>query len=215
MIELAGITRSFGRTRVLDGVSLTVPDRGRVVITGPSGSGKTTLLRIIAGLDAPDAGTVRINGKIASDPAIRIPPADRGIGFVFQNAALWPHLTVAGNIRFALHDHPAIDAAARIDELLDRMSIRHLKDRYPGGISGGEARRVALARALAPCPSWLLLDEPLTNIDDELKEDLLVLIDETARSAGSGIVYVTHNRHEAAAIAETSFVCRGGVILPP
>jgi iron(III) transport system ATP-binding protein len=215
MIELDGISRSFGSTAVLRRVSLFVPDHSRIAITGPSGSGKTTLLRIIAGLDAPDEGTIRIDGKTASDPAIRIRPAERGIGFVFQTAALWPHMTVAENILFALHDHPEDNGMKRLDELLDRMSICHLRDRYPDQISGGEARRVALARALAPRPPHLLLDEPLTNLDDELREELLMLIDENVRVSGASMVYVTHNRREASEIADKTLTCRNGEILQP
>jgi iron(III) transport system ATP-binding protein len=213
MIELRGIRKSFGTVVAAKQVSLTIPDHARIALTGPSGSGKTTLLRIIAGLEVPDEGTVAINGTIVSDPGIRVPPADRGIGFVFQTAALWPHMTVGQNILFALHGTPPDEAEKRLAGLLDRMSAAHLRDRYPDQISGGEARRIALARALAPKPAILLFDEPLTNLDDELREDLLMLIDENVQASHACMVYVTHNRHEAAVIAGTVLNYRKGEII--
>jgi iron(III) transport system ATP-binding protein len=213
MIELNGIRKSFGTVVAVKQVSLTIPDHARIALTGPSGSGKTTLLRIIAGLEVPDKGTVTLDGTIVSAPGIRVPPADRGIGFVFQTAALWPHMTVGQNILFALHGTPPDEAETRLAGLLDRMSATHLRDRYPDQISGGEARRIALARALAPKPAILLFDEPLTNLDDELREDLLTLIDENVRATQASMVYVTHNRHEAAVIAETVLNYRKGEII--
>jgi iron(III) transport system ATP-binding protein len=215
MIELDGIRKMFGTAVAAKQVTLSVPDRARIAITGPSGSGKTTLLRMIAGLEMPDKGTITIDGRIVNDPGIRVPPAERGIGFVFQSAALWPHLTVGENILFALHGTSPAVAEERLAGLLDRMSAAHLRDRYPGQISGGEARRIALARALAPKPAILLFDEPLTNLDDELREDLLALIDENVRDSKSCMIYVTHNRHEATVIAETVLNYRKGELIIP
>jgi iron(III) transport system ATP-binding protein len=215
MIELRGIRKMFGSVAAVNGVSLGIQDHSRVAVTGPSGSGKTTLLRIIAGLEIPDEGTVIINGRIVNDPGIRVPPAERGIGFVFQTAALWPHMTVEENILFALHGIPPAEAEQRLSGLLDRMSASHLRKRYPHQISGGEARRVSLARALAPQPSLLLFDEPLTNLDDDLRQDLLTLIDENVRASGACMIFVTHNRHEAAMIAETVLDYRKGEIISP
>jgi iron(III) transport system ATP-binding protein len=215
MIELDGIRKMFGTVVAAKQVSLAIPDHARFAITGPSGSGKTTLLRIIAGLEVPDEGTVTLDGRIANDPGIRIPPAERGIGFVFQTAALWPHMTVGENILFALNGTPPAEAEKRLNGLLDRMSAARLRDRYPDQISGGEARRIALARALAPKPSILLFDEPLTNLDDELREDLLTLIDENVRASRACMIYVTHNRNEAAVIADTVLNYRNGEIITP
>jgi iron(III) transport system ATP-binding protein len=214
MIELTGIRKVFGTTTAVNRVSLEIPDRSRIAITGPSGSGKTTLLRIIAGLEVPDEGTIAIDGRIANDPAVRLLPAERGIGFVFQTAALWPHMTAAENILFAMHDLPDGEAVRRLDGLMERMSVSSLKDRYPGQISGGEARRIALARALAPRPSLLLFDEPLTNLDDDLREALLALIDENVRASGASMIFVTHNRTEASRIADTVLSYRKGEIVP-
>ena len=213
MLELSGIRKTFGTVVAIRDLSLTIADQDRIAITGPSGSGKTTLLRIIAGLEMPDKGTVTIRGKIANDPAIRIPPSARGIGFVFQTAALWPHMTVRENILFALHEWPHSEAEKRVSALLERMSAGHLRDRYPSQISGGEARRVALARALAAEPSLLLFDEPLTNLDDDLRQDLLALIDENVRASRAAMIFVTHNRSEAEQIAGTVLKFRDGGIV--
>jgi iron(III) transport system ATP-binding protein len=213
MIELKGIRKMYGNVAAVNRVSLVIPDNARIAITGPSGSGKTTLLRLIAGLDVPGEGTILMDGRVANDPGIVIPPSERGVGFVFQAAALWPHMTVRQNILFGLQGIPANEAEDRITTLLARMGIAHLEGRYPDQISGGEARRVALARALAPRPSILLFDEPLTNLDDELREDLLLLITSTVKESGASMVFVTHNTSEAAAVAETVLRFRKGVFV--
>jgi ABC-type sugar transport system ATPase subunit len=203
MIELEDISKTFGSHRAVDRVSLVVPDHALVALLGPSGSGKTTLLRLIAGLEIPDSGTIFMNGRLASSHDCMIPPSERSIGFVFQNGALWPHMTVAENIRFALSHLPPGEQLQRCHMLAERTGIAGLSDRYPGQISGGEARRVALARALAPQPSVLLFDEPLTNLDRPLREDLLLLIQEAVKEAGSSMLYVTHDEYEAEKIADT------------
>ncbi|HSQ92923.1 MAG TPA: ABC transporter ATP-binding protein [Methanoregula sp.] len=203
MIELDNISKTFGSRRVVDRVSLIIPDQGRVALLGPSGSGKTTLLRLIAGLEVPDSGTITIDGRLVSSRDCMVPPAERSIGFVFQNSALWPHMTVAENIRFSLADLPYPEQQQRTRSLMERMGILPLADRYPDQVSGGEARRIALARALAPRPATLLLDEPLTNLDRSLREDLLVLVLESVRVAGSRMLYVTHDENEAEKIGGT------------
>ena len=146
-----------------------------------------------------------------------VPPSERSIGFVFQSGALWPHMTVADNIRFALGDLTPAEQQQRTRALMERMGILTLADRYPDQISGGEARRVALARALAPQPATLLFDEPLTNLDRALREDLLLLIIESVREAGSRMLYVTHDEYEAERIDGTIIrfdkgtICRDGI----
>jgi iron(III) transport system ATP-binding protein len=214
MIELNGVRKSYGNVVAVNRVSLDIPDHARIAITGPSGSGKTTLLRLIAGLEIPDEGTITMDGKLANDPDPVIPPSGRGIGFVFQTAALWPHMTVRQNILFGLQGMPVKTAENRITALLERMGIAHLKERYPDQISGGEARRVALARALAIRPSLLLFDEPLTSLDDEIREDLLNLITATVRESGASMVFVTHNPMEAEAVADTILRFRQGAFVP-
>lgn len=214
MIELCNIKKTYGAIVAVNRISFAVPDHTRIAITGPSGSGKTTVLRILAGLEIPDEGTVIINNKTANNPAPVMLPSERGIGFVFQTAALWPHMTVRQNILFGLQDIPLKDAEERIADLLKRMGIVHLMQRYPDQISGGEARRVSLARALASRPSLLLFDEPLTNLDDELREELLILITETVRESGASMVFVTHNLSEAKTVADTILTFRQGAIVP-
>jgi iron(III) transport system ATP-binding protein len=203
MIALENISKTFGSQRAVDRVSLTVPDRALVTLLGPSGSGKTTLLRMIAGLEIPDSGTITMDGRLVSSRDCMVPPSERSVGFVFQSAALWPHMTVAENIGFPLADMPVAERQQRTRDLLARMAILPLAGRYPDQISGGEARRVALARALAPRPVTLLFDEPLTNLDRRLREDLLVLILESVRESGSRMVYVTHDEYEAETIDGT------------
>jgi iron(III) transport system ATP-binding protein len=217
MIELNDISKTFDSYRAVDRVSLTIPDQAQVVLLGPSGSGKTTLLRLIAGLEIPDTGTITMDGRLMSSPATMVPPSERSIGFVFQSGALWPHMTVADNIRFALGDLTPAEQQQRTRNLMERMGILPLAKRYPDQISGGEARRVALARALAPRPATLLFDEPLTNLDRTLREDLLLLIIESVREAGSRMLYVTHDEYEAERIDGTIIrfdkgtICRDGI----
>lgn len=203
MITLEGVTKSFGNLIAVHNVTLKMPDQARVALLGPSGSGKTTLLRLIAGLEMPDNGIISMGGRIVSSSDVFVPPSERRIGFVFQSAALWPHMTVAENILFPLTSLPEDEQEQRLSTLMDRMSIPHLHDRYPDQISGGEARRVALSRALAPRPETLLFDEPLTNLDRSLREDLLLLIAESVRADGSSMIYVTHDESEADAVADT------------
>jgi len=212
MIVLEGVCKSFGSHTAVDHVSLEIPDHARVALLGPSGSGKTTLLRLIAGLEMPDNGTISMGDRIVSSSDVFVPPSERRIGFVFQSPALWPHMTVEGNILFALESLPEEEQQNRLSTLLERMGIPHLRDRYPDQISGGEARRVALARALAPRPETLLFDEPLTNLDRPLREDLLRLIAESAGTNGDGMLYVTHDEDEAAAIADTIIRINAGRI---
>ncbi len=217
MIELNNISKTFGVHRAVDRVSFTIPDHAKVVLLGPSGSGKTTLLRLIAGLEIPDTGTITMDGRLVSSPDFIVPPSERSVGFVFQSGALWPHMTVADNIRFPLGDVTPAEQQQRTRTLMERMRILPLADRYPDQISGGEARRVALARALAPRPATLLCDEPLTNLDRTLREDLLLLIIESVQVAGSRMLYVTHDEHEAEKIDGTIIrfvkgsICRDGI----
>jgi iron(III) transport system ATP-binding protein len=203
MIELENISKTFGSHRAVDRVSLIIQDHAKVALLGPSGSGKTTLLRLVAGLEIPDTGTITMDGRLVSSPDRMVTPSERSIGYVFQSAALWPHMTVAENIRFALGDIPLPEQHQRASSLMERMGIHPLADRYPDQISVGEARRVALARALAPQPATLLFDEPLTNLDRSLRDDLLMLIIESVRQDKSRMVYVTHDEYEAETIAGT------------
>jgi len=215
MIGVQRVCKYFGAHQALKPVSFTVPSQGALVVFGPSGCGKTTLLRLIAGLELPDEGEIRLHDALASRPGWALPPHRRNLGFMFQGAALWPHLTVAQNIGFGLSRLPRDEAHRRLVELLERTGLTRLAGRYPQQLSGGEARRVALARTLAPRPACLLLDEPLTNLDTALKSDLLLLIQETVQQTGATLVYVTHEEDEAGRISaqRLCFTTNGGWFL--
>jgi iron(III) transport system ATP-binding protein len=180
------------------------------VLVGASGSGKTTLLRLLAGLELPDAGRIYLDGRLASEPGWALAPHRRGIGFAFQRSALWPHMTVAQNIAFGLGDAPRDRVRVSVWRLLAEMQLDGLADRYPDQLSGGQSRRVALARALAPEPRFLLLDEPLTNIEPELKKRLLTVVRGHAERTGACVVYVTHDADEAAATGGRTSILRDG-----
>jgi iron(III) transport system ATP-binding protein len=201
MITVQELVKDFGVVRAVDHVTLEMQVADPLAIYGPSGSGKTTFLRLIAGLDMPDEGTVRINGDLMSGEGILVAPHERGVGFVFQSPALWPHMTVAKNILFGLKGLPKQEAQERLGELLERTELQGLETRYPSQLSGGQARRVALARTLAPKPKILLMDEPLTNVDPALKASLLELVKEVVSQESITMIYVTHDMEEAAQIA--------------
>lgn len=199
-LVVSDVTVSFGGRRVLDGVHLEV-DAGEIVaLLGPSGAGKSTLLRVIAGLLVPDTGRV----VIGEDDVTRWPTHRRGVGLMFQDEQLFPHRDVAGNIGFGLQvqrlDRATIDA--RVEGLLDLVDLRGFGPRRVTDLSGGEAKRVALARALAPRPRVLLLDEPLTGLDAALHARLVADLREILRAAGTTCVHVTHDGAEATAIAD-------------
>jgi ABC-type sulfate/molybdate transport systems ATPase subunit len=212
MILLNQVTKSFGNVKAVNKVSLEVPVESSVVILGPSGSGKTTLLRLIAGLEIPDTGEIYLDGALASKARWVLPPHQRGLGFMFQTSALWPHMTVAQNIMFGLYGIPRSEANRRLHELLENMSLTGLDRRYPHQISGGEARRVALARTLAPQPKRLLMDEPLTNVDPELKLKLMAFLKQTVIRTKACLIYVTHDADEAKEISEHVLTLRNGCL---
>ena len=210
MIALNQVTKSYGNLKVVNGVSLEAPDTSLTVIAGPSGTGKTTLLRLIAGLEIPDNGEIYIDGALANGTGWALAPNRRGLGFVFQASSLWPHMTVEQNIMFGLHGIPKDEAYQRLHGLLERTYLTGLNRRYPHQISGGEARRVALARTLAPRPRRLLMDEPLTNVDPDLKLKLLYLIKQSVVDTGASLIYVTHDVDEAKQISERVLTLKDG-----
>jgi iron(III) transport system ATP-binding protein len=197
MISLSQISKSFGDRQIIRRLDLEIPDNTSIVILGPSGSGKTTLLRLIAGLELPDHGEIHIDRQLVSRPGWAREPSQRGLGFVFQASALWPHMTVEQNIMFGIQNLPGAEARNRVIELLRQTSLTGLERRYPHQISGGEARRVALARSLAPRPHILLMDEPLTNLNPELKATLMKFIVDYSTENKTSLVYVTHDENEA------------------
>ena len=197
MIALRQVTKSYNSVTALDNVSLDISSGETVVIQGPSGSGKTTLLHLIAGLEIPTQGQIHIDRELVSSPSGVTPAYTRGIGFVFQRSALWPHMTVMQNIHFVMNSISKPQAAELLEKLLEQMALKELTNRYPSQLSGGEARRVALARALATNPDILLLDEPLTSLDPDLKERLLRVIHDYAKKTNATLLYVTHLLDEA------------------
>lgn len=204
MIRLQGLTRGFGATRVLDGVSLDITQGSFVALLGPSGSGKTTLLRIIAGLDRADTGEISIDGQAAT----HLRPGDRHIGFVFQNYALFGHMSVFENIAFGLRVKPHAkrppEAAIRaaVERLLVMMQLEGLGPRLPAQLSGGQRQRVALARALAVEPRILLLDEPFGALDREVREALREWLRRIHMELGLTTVFVSHDEEEAYSLAD-------------
>lgn len=215
-VAIAHVSKRFGSQQALDDVSLEVAAGEAVVILGPSGCGKTTLLRLIAGLDVPDCGEIRLAGTQASGARrILVPPHERGIGFVFQDLALWPHLTVQRNLDFVLESakRPRVDRRARAQDVLTLVRIEPLSSRYPHELSGGEQQRVALARALVGEPRVLLLDEPLSSLDPELRTTLRDELARLQRALRVTTVYVTHDREDATALADRVVEMRAGRIV--
>jgi iron(III) transport system ATP-binding protein len=214
MMQLNQVSKAYRETTAVNQICFEAAAGSSTVILGPSGAGKTTLLRLIAGLEMPDAGEIYLDGALASRAGWVMTPYQRGIGFVFQSSSLWPHMTVAQNILFGLHDIPRKEADNRLHDLLEKTSLLGLENRYPHQISGGEARRVALARTLAPRPGRLLLDEPLTNVDPELKCKMLSLIKQSVIDAKACLIYVTHDASEAAQISERVLTMTNGRLEP-
>jgi iron(III) transport system ATP-binding protein len=210
MIQLDGVTKRFGSVVAVANASLCV-DRGEVVaLLGPSGCGKTTLLRLVAGFERPDAGTVEAGGHIVAGPGTWVAPERRRIGMVFQDYALFPHLTVSENIGFGL---PRGKRSSRTEELLEIVGLGGLGTRFTHELSGGQQQRVALARALAPSPELVLLDEPWSNVDPFLRETLRAEVAEIIRPLGVTAVLVTHDREEAFSVADRVALMRDGAIV--
>ena len=199
-VELESVAKSFGDTRVLERITLSVEEGQTLALLGPSGSGKTTILRLLAGFEAPDAGSIRVSGE----DIVPLRPADRGFGMVFQHYALFPHLTVGENVAFGLESRgaPAAEIADRVTEALGLVDLEGFESRRVSEISGGQQQRVALARALAPRPRLLLLDEPLSNLDPALRERTRRELREAIRKVGITTVLVTHEQEEAFHLGE-------------
>jgi ABC-type Fe3+/spermidine/putrescine transport system ATPase subunit len=210
-VEIDRLTKSFGPVAALRGVSLSVPRGEFISFLGPSGCGKTTLLRIVAGLERPSSGDVRIAGRsVAGDPPYR-----RNIGLVFQSYDLFPHKTVAANIDFGLRHRTTLKArerSAAIEQALALVRLSSYGDRKPSELSGGQQQRVALARAIVTRPEVLLLDEPLSNLDAKLREEMRLELKELHRTLGITFIYVTHDRIEALSLSDRIVVMREGCV---
>lgn len=209
-VELESISKIYGDFRAAQDINLDIADGEFLVLLGPSGCGKTTTLRMVAGFIEPTAGSIRIGGKDVT----HLPPWERSTGLVFQNYALFPHLTVAQNVAFGLEMRkvPKADIGPRVEEALQLVRLGHLADRYPRQMSGGQQQRVALARALAYQPDVLLLDEPLSNLDAKLRQEVRVEIRNLQQRLGITAIMVTHDQEEALTMADRLVVMSEGRI---
>lgn len=214
-LRVFDLTKRLGVELVLDRLSLEVAAGKTVVILGPSGCGKTTLLRLVAGLEVPDDGEIWLDGRqVARAGRILVPPHERRIGFVFQDLALWPHLTVRDNLTFVMGSVGVAKRMwdERVKRVLELVHIDKLATRYPHQLSGGEQQRAAIARALAAEPRLLLLDEPFSNLDPELRRSLRAELVALQQTLALTIIYVTHDRDDARALADRVVLMRAGRI---
>jgi iron(III) transport system ATP-binding protein len=209
-VRMAGIVKRFGSVVALDGFDLDVRSGRILCLLGPSGCGKTTALRLLSGFEQPDQGTIEINGRRVASPTQSVPPERRRVGMVFQDFALFPHLSVRANIGYGIGRDP--DRGVRVAELLDMVGLAAEADRLPHQLSGGMHQRVALARALAPRPDVILLDEPFSNLDQALRTQLRGEVREILRQAQATAIFVTHDQDEALTIADDVCVMSRGRI---
>ncbi|MEI8403511.1 MAG: ABC transporter ATP-binding protein, partial [Alcaligenaceae bacterium] len=210
-LVLNNLTKRYGSTAVVDGLSLSIAQGEFVSLLGPSGCGKTTTLQMIAGFVEPTAGSIVLNGKDLNKVAAN----KRGLGIVFQNYALFPHMTAAQNVAFGLEMQGVskTECAARVADTLKLVGLTHLAERYPARMSGGQQQRVALARALVIQPSVLLLDEPLSNLDAKLREEMQLELRSIQRTLGTTTVLVTHDQSEAVVLGDQIGVMNQGKLL--
>jgi iron(III) transport system ATP-binding protein len=213
-IKIRQLSKSYGAYQALKSCDLVIPDGALLALLGPSGCGKSTTLQLLAGFDTPSEGEIWAGEQLLSSPRKVIPPEHRGISLVFQNYAIWPHKTVAENVAFGLKLRKLgkAELEARLTKALDTVRLGALRDRYPFELSGGQQQRVALARALAVEPNILLLDEPLSNLDAHLREEMRFEIRRVHDELGITTVYVTHDQGEALVTADRVAVMRGGVV---
>jgi sulfate transport system ATP-binding protein len=209
-VELKNINKTFHNYKASDDVNFKIEKGKLIALLGPSGSGKTTILRMIAGLETPDSGDILIDGKVVND----IEPSKRGIGFVFQNYALFRYKTVYDNIAFGLkvNKWDKADIRTRVNELIELVGLKGLEKRYPNQLSGGQRQRVAFARALAPKPELLLLDEPFAAIDAKVRQELRSWLREMIDKLGITSIFVTHDQEEAIEVADEIIITNKGRI---
>ena len=214
-VELRGLRKAFGGVGAVAGVDLAVRGGEFVALLGPSGCGKTTTLRLVAGFLAPDEGEIVVDGRALSAPRRVVPPERRGMAMIFQSFAVWPHKTVRGNVAYGLKFKGVdrAEAGRRVEAMLRTVHLEGLADRYPGELSGGQQQRVALARALVVEPGILLLDEPLSNLDATLREEMRFEIRRLHEAFRITTIYVTHDQAEAMATADRIAVMHGGRIV--
>jgi len=214
-VELKNLRKVYGKTVAVDGVDLEVGKGEFMTLLGPSGCGKTTTLRMVAGLIEPTDGEIRVGGRLLSSPGTKVvPPEKRNMGMVFQSFAVWPHMSVFENVAFPLHNLKLSkdEIRRRVHAALDLVKLAGLEERYPSHLSGGQQQRVALARAMAVEPDILLFDEPLSNLDAKLREEMRFELKEIQRRIGVTSIYVTHDQAEAMAISDRIAVMFQGKI---
>ncbi|MEO1192535.1 MAG: ABC transporter ATP-binding protein [Pseudomonadota bacterium] len=212
-LTIKGLSHRFGQHLAVDAVDLTVEPGELVCLLGPSGCGKTTVLRLAAGLESLQQGEIAIDGELVAGPGVDLPPEARGVGLVFQDFALFPHLSVADNIAFGLRDWPAGERRTRVSTLLEQVRLADYAKAFPHTLSGGQQQRIALARALAPSPRVMLLDEPFSGLDASLRRSVR---DETLhllKEAGIATVMVTHDPEEAMFMADRIALMRAGQVV--
>jgi iron(III) transport system ATP-binding protein len=212
VIQLEGVTKTYDAVTAVDHVSVSVTQRQLLVLLGSSGCGKTTTLRLVAGLERPNTGAVYLEGRPVADDAHWVQPEDRHIGMVFQDYALFPHLSVRQNIEFALLRRDR-DKRKRVREMLSLVGLDGLGERFPHQLSGGQQQRVALARALAPAPSVVLLDEPFSNLDAALRKTMREEVRRILHEANATAIFVTHDQEEAMSLADRVAVMQAGEVL--
>ena len=214
LLRLDGVSKRFQATGppAVDRLSVDVAAGEVLALLGPSGCGKTTTLRLVAGFEVPDTGTIEIRGVPVAGPGLLVPPEARGVGVVFQDYALFPHLSVEGNVAFGLAQLGRAARAARVREALELVGLVGLGRRYPHELSGGQQQRVALARALAPAPALVLLDEPFSSLDEDLRAAMREEIGRILRTTGTTALFVTHDQEEAFTLADRVGVLHAGRI---
>ncbi len=214
LLRLENIHKFFGKYEALRGLDFSVDEGEIISVLGPSAGGKSTLLQIVAGLQSPDEGTVTLQGEVVSSPKFVLPPEKRNINMVFQDFALWPHMNVYDNVAYGLRRQklPAAGIRGRVSEMLDLLHLTGLEKRLPAQLSGGQQQRVAIARALATKPRILLLDEPLSNLDVQLRTEMRSEMAYLFRKLGTTVFHVTHDPVEAFALADRMIILGTGVI---
>ncbi|GGE05188.1 spermidine/putrescine ABC transporter ATPase [Gemmobacter megaterium] len=212
-LEVRNLVRRFGAMPVVDDVSLSIAAGQVTCLLGPSGCGKSTTLRMIAGVEMPDRGLVRIDGQVVCGDGAQIPPEQRSVGLMFQDFALFPHLCVADNVGFGLVHLPAAERARRVAALLERVNLPGFARKYPHELSGGEQQRVALARALAPEPRVMLMDEPFSGLDNRLRDGIRDATLDLLKETGTAVLLVTHEPDEAMRMADEIALMRDGRIV--
>ena len=211
-VEVRGLSKAFGAVQAVREVDLVAQAGSLTALLGPSGCGKTTTLRLIAGFEAPDAGQVRIAGRAVAGAGVWVPPEQRRVGMVFQHLALFPHLDVAGNVAYGLRGQERRVRQCRVGELLELVGLNGYESRYPDQLSGGQAQRVAVARALAPRPAVLVLDEPFSSLDVALRAELRAELRRVLTAEGVTALLVTHDQEEALSLGDEVVVMLDGTV---